>query len=144
MPIPELRAPLAFAGDKPGPFAGGAGRDLRVLVDLPASQRQADDSTTSPGRLGIPEPSRLLWSLGQRDDITLHWLADPGQDGQPGAVCLDELAPRSGLIQQLGGGSGAVGTGGLQPLGVAAGCRGHAGRGRDARRRAGHFQSAAG
>ena len=45
MPIPELRAPLAFAGDKPGPFAGNAGRDLRVLVDLPASQRQADDST---------------------------------------------------------------------------------------------------
>jgi hypothetical protein len=90
MPIPELRAPLAFSGDKPGPFAGSAGRDLRVLVDLPASQRQADDSTTSPGRLGVPEPSRLLWSLGQRDDITLHWLADPGQGDQPGAVCLDE------------------------------------------------------
>ncbi len=90
MPIPELRAPLAFAGDKPGPFAASAGRDLRILVDLPASQRQADNSTTSPGRLGVPEPSRLLWSLGQRDDITLHWLADPGQDDQPGAVCLDE------------------------------------------------------
>jgi len=90
MPIPELRAPLAFAGDKPGPFAGGAGRDLRVLVDLPASQRQADDSITSADRLGVPEPSRLLWSLGQRDDITLHWLADPGQRDQPGAVCLDE------------------------------------------------------
>jgi hypothetical protein len=90
MPIPELRAPLAFAGDKPGPFAGSAGRDLRVLVDLPASQRQADDSTTSADRLGVPEPSRLLWSLGQRDDITLHWLADPGLGDQPGAVCVDE------------------------------------------------------
>ena len=52
MPIPELRAPLAFAGDKPGPFAGSAGRDLRVLVDVPASQRQADDSTAFSGRLG--------------------------------------------------------------------------------------------
>ena len=55
----ELRAPLAFAGDKPGPFAGDAGRALRVLVDLPASQRQTDDSTTSPDTLGVPEPSRL-------------------------------------------------------------------------------------
>jgi hypothetical protein len=90
MPIRELRAPLGFSGDKPGPFTGSAGRDLRVLVDLPASQRQADDSTTSPGRLGVPEPSRLLWSLGQRDDITLHWLADQGQGDQPGAVCLNE------------------------------------------------------
>ena len=90
MPIPELRAPLAFAGDKLGPFAGSAGRELRVLIDLPASQRQADDSNTSPDRLGVPEPSRLLWSLAQRDDITLHWLADPGQGDQPGAVCLGE------------------------------------------------------
>ena len=86
MPMPELRAPLAFAGDKPGPFAGGAGRDLRVLVDLPASQRQADDSTTSADRLGVPEPSRLLWS----NDITLHWLAGSGQRDQSGAVRLDE------------------------------------------------------
>lgn len=90
MPIPELRALLAFAGDKPGPFAGSAGRNLRILADLPASQRQPDDSTTSADRLGVPEPSRLLWSLGQRDDIALHWLADPGQASQPGAVCLDE------------------------------------------------------
>jgi len=42
MPIPELRAPLAFAGDKPGPFAGSAGKNLRILVDLPASQRQPE------------------------------------------------------------------------------------------------------
>jgi hypothetical protein len=90
MPIPELRAPPAFSGDKPGPFVGSAGRDLRILVDLPASQRQADDSTTSPDRLGVPEPSRLLWSLGQRSEISLHWMADPAQGDQPGAVCLDE------------------------------------------------------
>jgi hypothetical protein len=60
MSIPELVAPRAFAGDGPGPFAGSTGRELRVLVDLPAHQRQADDSASSWDMLGVPEPSRLL------------------------------------------------------------------------------------
>ena len=59
MPIPALRAPRAFAGDKPGPFAPGTGRDLRILVDLPPRQRQVDDSTTTWDRLGVPDPSRF-------------------------------------------------------------------------------------
>jgi hypothetical protein len=50
MPIPALRAPRPFAGDKPGPFEPGASRDLRILVDLPPGQRQVDDSTTTWGR----------------------------------------------------------------------------------------------
>jgi hypothetical protein len=90
MPIPALRAPQAFAGDKPGPFAAGTGRDLRILVDLPAGQRQVDDSTKSSDTLGVPEPSRLLWTLGQRDDIAMYWMAEPDQAEAAGAVCLHE------------------------------------------------------
>jgi hypothetical protein len=88
MPIPALRAPRAFAGDKPGPFAPEAARDLRILIDLPPEQRQADDSTTTWDTLGVPDPSWLLWSLGQRDDITLYWIADPEQAEDKGAVVL--------------------------------------------------------
>jgi hypothetical protein len=88
MPIPALRAPRAFAGDTPGPFAPEAARDLRILIDLPPEQRQADNSTTAQGRLGVPEPSRLLWSLGQRDDITLYWIAEREQAEDKGAVVL--------------------------------------------------------
>lgn len=88
MPIPALRAPRAFAGDKSGPFAPEAARDLRILIDLPPEQRQADNSTTTLDRLGVPEPSRLLWSLGQRDDIILYWTAGPDQAEDKGAVVL--------------------------------------------------------
>jgi hypothetical protein len=95
MPIPALRAPRAFAGDKPGPFAPGAGRDLRILVDLPLGQRQVDDSTTTWDRLGVPDPSRLLWTLGQRDDIAMYWMADPEQAEDDGAVVRRRADPRS-------------------------------------------------
>ena len=95
MPIPALRAPKAFAGDKSGPFALEKGRDLRILVDLPPGQRQVDDSTTTWDRLGVPDPSRLLWTLGQRDDITMYWMADPGQAEDNGAVVLRGADPRS-------------------------------------------------
>jgi hypothetical protein len=95
MPIPALRAPRAFAGDKPGPFTPGIGRDLRILVDLPPGQRQVDDSTTTWDRLGVPDPSRLLWTLGQRDDITMYCLADPEQAEDNGAVVLRGADPRS-------------------------------------------------
>lgn len=88
MPIPALRAPRAFAGDKPGPFVPGTGRDLRILVDLPSQQRQADNSTQTWDTLGVPDPARLLWSLGQRDDIALYWMADPEQAEDKGAVTL--------------------------------------------------------
>ena len=98
MPIPALRAPRAFAGDKPGPFAPGAGRDLRILVDLPPGQRQVDDSTTTWDRLGVPDPSRLLWTLGQRDDIAMYWMADPEQATDNGAVVMRGADPRSDQI----------------------------------------------
>lgn len=95
MPIPALRAPRPFAGDKPGPFASGTSRDLRILVDLPPEQRQVDDSTTTWDRLGVPDPSRLLWTLGQRDDIAMYWMADPEQAEDNGAVVLRGADPRS-------------------------------------------------
>jgi hypothetical protein len=102
MPIPALRAPRAFAGDKPGPFALEKGRDLRILVDLPPGQRQVDDSTTTWDRLGVPDPSRLLWTLGQRDDITLYWMADPEQAEDTGAVVLRGADPRSDQMSFTG------------------------------------------
>src|SRR5712691_7901007 len=98
MPIPALRAPQARAGDKPGPFAVNGGRDLRVLVDLPAGQRQVDDSTMMWDKLGVPAPARLLWTLGQRDDIAMYWMADPAQAEETGAVCLGEPDRRSDQI----------------------------------------------
>ncbi len=95
MPIPVLRAPQAFAGDKLGPFTVGTGRDLRILVDLPAGQRQVDASTTTWDRLGVPDPSQLLWTRGERDDIAMYWVADPDQAKETGAVCLEEPDRRS-------------------------------------------------
>jgi hypothetical protein len=91
MPIPALHPRVGRAGDPPGPFAdAAAGRELRLLVDLPAKLRQMDDCITTWDRLGVPDPSRLLWTLAQRDDITLFWMADL-EDGEGlGAVRLHE------------------------------------------------------
>ena len=90
MAVPVLHPPLALAGDQPGPFATSAtGRDLRILIDLPEKQRQRDDSVAGSG-LGVPDPARLLWTLGQRSDIATFWMAEPGDADGPGAVRLDE------------------------------------------------------
>ncbi|HUY45020.1 MAG TPA: hypothetical protein VMV92_04760 [Streptosporangiaceae bacterium] len=90
MPVPALHAPLALAGDKPGPFSGNAARrGLGMLIDLPAGQRQLDDSATGSG-LGVPDPARLLWTLSRRRDIDTFWIADPGDADEPGAVRLRE------------------------------------------------------
>lgn len=91
MPIPQLNPPRALAGDKPGPFAATpARRDLKILVDLAAMQRQPDDCMTTWDRLGVPDPARLLWTFGQRDDITMFWMASPEDADSAGAVRLQE------------------------------------------------------
>jgi hypothetical protein len=91
MPIPALHPRVDRAGDPPGPFADAAeGRELRLLVDLPAKQRQMDDCITTWDRLGVPDPSRLLWTLAQRDDITLFWMADLEEGEDKGAVRFHE------------------------------------------------------
>src|SRR5262249_54731319 len=85
-----LHPPLGLAGDPPGPFAATTtGRDLRMLIDLPAEQRGLDDSVAGSG-LGVPDPARLLWTLGQRSDIATFWMAEPEDADGPGAVRLDE------------------------------------------------------
>jgi hypothetical protein len=91
MPIPQLRPPRAYASDGPGPFtSGGGGRDLRILVDLPAEQRQMDDSVTTFDQLGVPDAVRFLWTLGQRDDIAVYWISGSDEADADGAVRLHE------------------------------------------------------
>jgi hypothetical protein len=76
MPIAGLRPPRTLAGDEPGLFTpGGAGRDLRILVDLPVAQRQVDDSAASSG-LDVPDPARFLWTLGRHRDTATFWMAE--------------------------------------------------------------------
>jgi hypothetical protein len=91
MPIPALHPGVGRAGDPLGPFADVAeSRELRLLVDLPAKQRQMDDCITTWDRLGVPNPSRLLWTLAQREDITLFWMADLEDGEDKGAVRFHE------------------------------------------------------
>lgn len=114
MSIPRLQAPRAYAGDGPGPFtSGGGGRDLRILVDVPAEQRQMDDSVTTFDQLGVPDAARFLWTLGQRDDITMYWIASSDDADADGAVRLhDPDRDRDQLpftaVSAVGGGLRAV------------------------------------
>jgi hypothetical protein len=38
----------------------------------------------------VPDPSRFLWTLGGRDDITVFWMAGPSDTDRAGAVRLQE------------------------------------------------------
>lgn len=92
MGIPHLTPSQPRSGDQPGPFATEPNaRHLRILIHLPSEQRKLDDSITTWEALGVPHPSRLLWTLGHRDDIDMFWMAGSKDTDSDGAIRLKEV-----------------------------------------------------
>ncbi len=89
--MPILRPPRPLSGEPPGPFAKDpSARRLRLLIDLPVEARLPDTSTSSWERPGVPQPETFLWSLGQRDDIDLTWIAAGDDQDARGGVRLHD------------------------------------------------------
>lgn len=86
MPIQPLKKPLKYAGDPAGPFAGG--RRLRVLLDLPSEGRGVDPFYWDS--IAVPDRDHMLWTLCQREDIEVFWLANDSDTGD-GSVHLREV-----------------------------------------------------
>jgi hypothetical protein len=85
MAISHLKPPRAYAGDAPSPFAAD-GRELKIVVALPLPDEGPDVAWASHDALTMPDPVRLLWALGLRDDIDLYWLGAPADRDVPARV----------------------------------------------------------
>lgn len=90
MAISRLTPPHGYAGDPPSPFATD-GRPLRIVVDLPLPEQGPDVAWASRDELTMPDPDRLLWALGLRDDIDMAWMGAPeDQQNAPARLEVDD------------------------------------------------------
>lgn len=92
MAISRLTPPRGYAGDPPSPFATG-GRPLRIVVGLPLPEQGPDVAWASADALTMPDPDRLLWALGLRDDIEMYWISAPADRDAPARIELLDVDP---------------------------------------------------